>query len=208
MLTCVRGFLTAAIFVLLLAQGVWASAAKDVIDQGLTQVLSLIKDPGYADINKRQELQNQIIALVKNQFDFVEFSARTVGARWNSFTAAQQQNFSAAFSDLLINTYLNKIDGYNGEEISFVGEKTSAKGDRVEVMTILNMKTGKKIPVNYRLLPKDNTWKVYDVLVENISLVKNYRTQFQDILQTSTPEQLIERIRAKTAEVKQKNATR
>ncbi|MBQ7617776.1 MAG: ABC transporter substrate-binding protein, partial [Desulfovibrio sp.] len=87
------------------------------------------------------------------------------------------------------------------EKILFTGEKSSSKGDRTEILTVVTLQSGKKIPVAYRMLPKNDKWVVYDVLIENISLVKNYRTQFQDLLKTSTPEQLIERIKAKAVEV-------
>ncbi len=87
----------------------------------------------------------------------------------------------------------------------YTGEVSSAKGDRTEVRTVVTMKDGKKVPVAYRMLPKDGKWLVYDVLIENISLVKNYRTQFQDILNTGSPENLIARIKAKAMEVRQEN---
>ena len=81
-----------------------------------------------------------------------------------------------------------------------------AAGDRTEVRTVITMKDGKKVPVAYRMLPKDGGWRVYDVLIENISLVKNYRTQFQDILNSASPDQLIERVRVKAQEVRQQDA--
>ena len=87
-----------------------------------------------------------------------------------------------------------------------MGELSSAAGDRLEVRTVITMKDGKKVPVAYRMLPKDGGWRVYDVLIENISLVKNYRTQFQDILNSASPDQLIERVRAKAREVRQQHA--
>ena len=179
-----------------------ASPANDVLQEGLQKVLDLIKSPNYSNPATRDSERSKIATVVRQYFDFHEFSSRTVGARWKQFSAEEQKNFSDVFADLLIYTYVNKIDGYNGEQIQYVGER--AGKDRVEIMTNVTMKDGKKIPVAYRMLPKDSTWKVYDVLLENISLVKNYRTQFQDILKTSTPQQLIERIRAKAKEAREK----
>ena len=129
-----------------------------------------------------------------------------MGPRWHTFTPEQKKAFSDAFADLLISTYVNKIDGYNGEQVLYTGEVASAKGDRVEVRSVITMKDGKKVPVAYRMLPKNGKWMVYDVLIENISLVKNYRTQFQDILNTDSPENLIARIKAKAVEVQQEHA--
>ena len=150
----------------------------------------------------RQQIEDEVLHI----FDFGEFSSRTVGPRWRTFTPAQKKAFSDAFADLLISTYVNKIDGYNGEQVLYTGEVASEKGDRVEVRSVITMKDGKKVPVAYRMLPKNGKWMVYDVLIENISLVKNYRTQFQDILNTDSPENLIARIKAKAVEVQQEHA--
>ena len=107
-----------------------------------------------------------------------------------------------AFAELLLCTYLGKIDGYNGEKVAFVRERANQAGDRVEQQTLLTMKDGKKIPVDYRMLPKNGGWCVYDVVVEGVSLVKNYRTQFQDILQTSSPDELTARVKTKALEAR------
>ncbi len=184
-----------------------AGTAKESLNEGLNSVLEILKRPDYADVNKRKGLREEIGRIVRTKFDFYEFSLRTVGQRWQSFTPKQKADFSDAFANLLISTYVNKIDGYNGEQIVFSGEKASSKGDRVEIMTVVTMKDGKQIPVNYRMLPKDGTWKVYDVLIENISLVKNYRTQFQDLLKSNSPEEVIDRVRARALEV-QENANK
>lgn len=175
--------------------------ARKALDTAVNRVLSTIRDPGYANPATRPALRRQIEEEVRHIFDFGEFSSRTVGPRWRTFSDAQKKDFSNAFADLLLNTYLNRITGYNGETVSYTGETVSPDGDKVEVRTMLTMKDGKKIPVSYRMLKKDDNWRVYDVIIENISLVKNYRTQFQDILNSATPEQLIERVRTKAAEI-------
>ena len=114
--------------------------------------------------------------------------------------------FSDAFAELLLNTYLNKVTGYNGEQVAYVGEVAAPDGKRVEVQTVITMKDGKKTPVNYRMLPKDGSWRVYDVIIENISLVKNYRTQFQVILNTATPDQLTAKVLEKANEVREQQS--
>ncbi|MBQ7608926.1 MAG: ABC transporter substrate-binding protein [Desulfovibrionaceae bacterium] len=190
-------------FAVLLAKPALAETAKESLDSSLVAVLDILKRPEYADPVKRKALREDIARIVRKKFDFYEFSTRTVGQQWQSFSQKQKNDFADAFANLLISTYVSKIDGYNGEQIVFTGEKASSKGDRVEIMTVVTMKSGKKIPVNYRMLPKDGTWKVYDVLIENISLVKNYRTQFQDLLKTKSPEEVIDRIRARTLEVQE-----
>ena len=100
-----------------------------------------------------------------------------------------------AFANLLLITYLDKIQGYNGEKIEYSGEVLSTKGDRAEIQTIVTLSDGKPVPVAYRMMLKNGKWVVYDVLIENVSLIKNYRSQFQDVLTRGTPEQLIERLK-------------
>ena len=182
-----------------------SSPAQLALETSITRILSSIKNPDYVNPATRRPLRQQIEDEVLHIFDFKEFSSRTVGPRWSTFTPAQQQQFSDAFAELLLNTYLSKIDGYNGEQVVYTGEVSSPKGDRTEVRTVITMKDSKKVPVAYRMLPKDGTWFVYDVLIENISLVKNYRTQFQDILNSGSPDQLIARVKAKAQEVRQGN---
>ena len=94
-----------------------------------------------------------------------------------------------------------KIQGYNGEKIEYSGEVLSTKGDRAEIQTIVTLSDGKPVPVAYRMMLKNGKWVVYDVLIENVSLIKNYRSQFQDVLTRGTPEQLIERVEARAREL-------
>ena len=194
----------AAIFCFCLLAGAAqaASPAHQTLERVINNVLNLIKDPAYATPATRAGQRAKIEKEARTIFDFGEFSLRTVGARWKTFTPAQQQGFSEAFANLLIPTYVNKIDGYNGEQVLYLGEVSSSDGSKVEIRTEVALKDGRKIPVAYRMLQKNGKWWVYDVLVENLSLVKNYRTQFQDILTSGTPDELIRRINEKAQEVR------
>ena len=172
-----------------------ASPARKALEVSISRVLDCIKNPDYVNPATRPPLRRQIEDEVYHIFDFGEFSSRTVGPRWKEFSAAQKKSFSNAFADLLLTTYLNKVDGYTGEI-------ANAARTRVEVRTEITMKDGTRVPVAYRMMAKDNSWRVYDIIVENLSLVKNYRTQFQDILTSGTPDELIARVRAKADEVR------
>jgi len=192
---CVLGF-----FALLCLAS--ASAAQDdagaqarrSLETRVNNIFAILQNPGFADKASRPEYRMKIEEEVAKIFDFAEFSSRTVGPRWNSFTTEQRRNFTEAFASLLKATYLDRVDGYNGEKVAYLGEQVSAKGDRVEVRTTLSMKGNKIVPVHYRMLPKDGGWVVYDVIIENISLVMNYRTQFQELLLKGSPETLMARI--------------
>lgn len=179
-----------------------ASPAHQALEQVIGNVLRLIQDPAYANPATRADQRAKIEREVRAIFDFGEFSLRTVGPRWKTFAPAQQRSFGEAFANLLIPTYVNKIDGYNGERVVYLGEVSNGDGSKVEIRTEVALKDGRTIPVAYRMLQKNGQWRVYDVLVENLSLVKNYRTQFQDILATGTPDELIGRINEKAREAR------
>lgn len=175
--------------------------ARQALATSVDRIMADIKNPDFLNPATRGPLRARIEDEVYHIFDFGEFSSRTVGPRWRSFSAEEKKRFSDAFANLLFNTYLNKVTGYNGESVIYNGETVSPNGNLVEVRTTLAFKDGKRTPVNYRMIYKDGSWRVYDVIIENISLVRNYRTQFQDILKNATPDQLIERINQKAKEV-------
>ena len=175
--------------------------ARQALETAVDRILADIRNPDYVNPATRGPLRRQIEDEVYHIFDFSEFSSRTVGPRWRSFSPEIKKQFADAFANLLLNTYLNKVTGYNGEKVDLLGEVVSRDGKQVEVRTSISMKNGKKIPVFYRMLNKDGAWRVYDVIIENISLVKNYRTQFQSILNSASPEELIAKINARAKEV-------
>ncbi len=165
-------------------------------------VIMLLKTPEYKNTATRLSIRNKIEAEVRKIFDFNEFSPRTLGKNWPSFTDEQKKQFNDAFSNLLLATYLDKVDGYHGEKISYNGENISNNGDRAEVKTMLNLTDGRTIPIIYRMMSKNNSWFVYDVIIENISLIKNYRSQFQDLLIKGSPEALIKRVQERAVELR------
>jgi len=126
-------------------------------------------------------------------FDWRELSRRAAAEHWAKFTPKQQDDFVVAFSELLQKTYIRKLDKYNNEKVSYLKEQI--EGNQAFVNTLVAMKD-KSIPINYVMIKRDQ-WLVYDVFVEGVSLVKNYRTQFAKILVKESPEALIQRIKDK-----------
>lgn len=183
-----------------------ASPSRSVLESTIDKCLGMLAAPAFKNPSTRDSQRAKIEVEVRKVFDFQEFSARTVGQRWRTFSDQQKQVFADAFADLLIATYLGQLNNYNGEKIRYIGERANDKGDRVEQMTEIATSDGKTIPVNYRMLPKSGKWVVYDVIVEGVSLVKNYRTQFQDILNSASPDDLTKRIRDKVTEVKNRKS--
>ena len=204
---CGRTLFCVAVFCGMIMGMAWANTAPSQrLRETVDQVLLVLQEPDYRNPATRAPLRAKIEQQVRAVFDFEEFSARTVGKNWPSFTDDQKKRFDDAFADLLLVTYLDKIQGYNGEQVAYTGEVLSSSGDRAEVQTVVTLSDGKKVPVAYRMMMKNGEWVVYDVLIENVSLIKNYRSQFQDVLAKGTPDQLIDRVVARISELRAQEA--
>ncbi len=179
------------------------SEARQRLEKAINSVLSELDKPALHSETGREAVLAQVESIIYDFFDFEELSMRTVGPQWKTLTPDQQKRFIDVFTTLLRETYLEKLDGYDGETVSYTGETSSTKGDKVEVQTIVNMRK-KPVPVAYRMLKK-NTWRVYDVIIEGVSMVQNYRTQFQDMLSKGDPEALIRQVGVKAEEVRATN---
>ena len=181
------------------AQGIDPAEARADLQQAIDQVLEILRKPEFKDLKKHPDLERQMEDAVQGIFDFTAFAAGTVGPRWRTFSADEKTRMTEAFTDLLRSTYLSKFDSYDGEQIIYTGEVV--KGDRVEVSTVVRTMDNKQIPITYRMMKRD-TWVVFDAVAEGMSLVQNYRTQFQDALIKETPDQLIARIAAQAEKIR------
>jgi phospholipid transport system substrate-binding protein len=177
--------------------------AREALRHNVDGIITLLSSAEFKDPQTRPQVRGEIEALIRQSFDYEEFAMRTVGPRWRSFNDDQRHRFAEAFAALLRSSYMDQLESYNGEKVEYADERASSDGSRVEVQTFI-VQPDKKIPVAYRMLHKDR-WVVYDVLVEGISLVKNYRTQFQELLRKESPDELITRIIAKAEEVGRAN---
>jgi phospholipid transport system substrate-binding protein len=128
-------------------------------------------------------------------FDYTELSKRTLGQNWSKFNASQQTEFLGLYKTLLEDAYADKIITYTDEKVVF-GKETTLSEKTVEVQTTVITKKA-DIPINYRVIQKGSDWKVYDVVIEGVSLVSNYRNQFKEILSNKTPDALLDTLRKK-----------
>jgi phospholipid transport system substrate-binding protein len=201
----ILGGVPALVFLLSLALTcpAWADpgTARDAAEKGTSVILSLLADPAFNDPATKADMRQKIEQELLSLFAFDEFSSRTVGPNWRQFSPDQRQRFQHAFTNLLRNTYIDTLDSYNGEQVAYSGELSSDNGTRVEIqMNFLGKE--KTYPLAFRMLVKNDRWMVYDVLVEGISMIKNYRDQFRDILARGDAEALIRRIEEKAEEQK------
>ena len=174
---------------------VLAGAPLDTVKGYSDEVLEVLRDPALKADAAKQTKKDKLRAISEKMFDFTELSRRTLTNNWKKFSPDQQKEFVSLYKSLLGNTYSNKIFEYSDEKIIFTKEvPLSAK--TVEVQSTVLRKSA-EIPIYYRVVFKDGTWRVYDVVVEGVSLINNYRTQFKDILSNKPPESLLETLRKK-----------
>jgi phospholipid transport system substrate-binding protein len=177
---------------------VYAGAPLDAVQSNVNKVLEVLRDPKLKAESAKGTKKEKLEAIYEQMFDEGELSKRTLGANWNKLNPAQQKEFTQLYRQVLEKAYIDKILAYTNEKIVFPKESTLAK-DQAEVQTKV-ITSSKEIPIFYRVILKDGTWKVYDVVVENVSLVQNYRSQFNSILAKNTPDQLLETLRKKVKE--------
>jgi len=188
----------AAALLLSLNSGVAAAGIPtDQLRASVDHVLATLQDPALKPESMAAERRAAIRRDADAVFDFTEMARRALGRHWQELNEGQQREFVELFADLLERAYVSKIEKYNGERIAYVGE--SIEGDMATVKTEILTKQATQVPIDYRLLHKGDRWLVYDVLMEGVSLVLNYRTQFDHILQTSSYDELVRRLKANQA---------
>ena len=184
---------------LLLAGGpAWAGVPSDQLKGQIDRVLKVLDDPEMLKDSRAGERRQAIRKVANDIFDFEEIARRTLARHWQARSAPEQQEFVGLMGNLLEDAYISKIETYSGEKIQFLGD--SAEGDLATVRTKIVTKQGTEIPVDYRMLGRGGRWLAYDVLVEGVSLVGNYRTQFYRVIQKQSYPELVKTLKAKQAE--------
>jgi len=176
---------------------------RERVEMSSAKIIELLTQDDFHNLETKPQVLEELEAEVMALFDFEEFSVRTIGPRWRQFSKEQKIAFENAFTSLLRNSYIDTLDTYSGQTLEYVGEISSKDKKRVEVRTLF--KNGDaKYPVAFRMILKNDEWVVYDVIVEGISMIKNYRAQFRDILASSSIDELIKRVQDKSIAKKEK----
>jgi phospholipid transport system substrate-binding protein len=176
---------------------VYAGVPMDTVQKNVNNVLNVLGDPKLKAASAKEIKKDKLRVIFDEMFDEIEFSRRTLGRNWNSLNAAQRTDFVNLFEQILEKNYADKILDYTNEKVEFYKENILSN-TQAEIQSKI-ITASKEIPIFYRVMLKDGKWKVYDVVIENVSLVQNYRTQFNDILAKNTPEQLLEILRQKVS---------
>jgi phospholipid transport system substrate-binding protein len=173
----------------------WAAAPGDAVKGTVDEVIRLLATPALKDPGQKPRILKQVKQVVDRRFDYEEMARRTL-SNWNQLSPTQRREFVALFSELLATSYAEKLAKYSGEKVTYQGDRLD--GDLAEVNTVL-LRTNDRIPINYRLINKGN-WMVYDVVIEGVSLVNNYRSQFTRVIGESSYGELVRRLQTKVEE--------
>ena len=176
-------------------QSTAAGGATDAMRSTIDETLKIIQDKDLKQPSRAEERRRKLEQVVGDRFDYQEMSRRALGAPWNTLSEKDKEEFVALFRNLLITSYADKIETYSGEGVQYLNERTEKEYAEVRTKVL----TGKvEIPLDYRMLNKGADWRVYDVVVDGVSLVNNYRGQFSKILRSSSFADLMEQLRKKT----------
>jgi len=177
-----------------------AGIPTDQLRGAVERVLKTLEDPTLKGEGKVAERRVAVRKIANEIFDFAEIAKRSMARHWQPLSEAQRTEFVGLFADLLERSYISKIETYGGEKIQYTTERT--EGEYATVSTKIITKNGTEVPVDYRMIKRSGDhWLVYDVSIEGVSLVSNYRTQFNKIIQTSSYNDLVAKLKYKQDEL-------
>jgi phospholipid transport system substrate-binding protein len=174
---------------------VYAGAPLDTVQGNVNKVLEILRDPKLKDTAAEEIKREKLRLIYEHMFDDVEISKRALAIHWNSINTTQRQEFVQLFRQVIEKAYIDHILSYSNEKIVFDRETMVSESKAEVQMRIVT--SSKETPVFYRMIVNGGEWKVYDVIIENVSMVLNYRRQFNDILSKNTFEQLSAILRGK-----------
>jgi phospholipid transport system substrate-binding protein len=180
------------------ADRAWAGPPTEQLRAQVDRVLKTLEDPELKKDSRARDRRHAVRKLAEEIFDFSETARRSLGRHWAARTPAEREEFVRLFGDLLERSYLTKIEVYGGERVQYLGD--SIDGESATARTKIITKQGTEIPIDYKMMKRGDRWVVYDVAIEGVSLISNYRTQFNKIIQTSSYGELVKKLKTKQEE--------
>jgi len=178
------------------ASSLSAGVPTDQLRGTIDRILEILQDEDLKSDHKRQARRSLLRNAISTRFDFTEMAKRSLGAEWRRRTPQQQREFVELFTDLLQDAYIADIESYQGEKVVFTRERLDP--EYAEVESLLANARGATYTMNYRLHLIDKEWRVYDVVIENVSIVNNYRSQFSRIISRWSYEEVVRRMKDKS----------
>jgi phospholipid transport system substrate-binding protein len=178
--------------------GAWAGPPTDQLRARIDQVYKILGDPELQGATKTDQRRTAIVIAAREIFDFGEMAKRSLGQHWEQRTPAEREEFVRLFTELIQRSYISKVDQRGAEQMIMQSEKV--EGDYAIVRTALPLGPGRQMPIDYRMHNTDDRWQVYDLSIDGISLVANYRAQFNKVIRTSSYEALVARFKSRQTE--------
>ena len=181
----------------------YAAQPLDILRNSIDEGIDVLKDPGYEGSSQKDLQRQKLWQILRQIFDFKEFSMLALGRNWNKFTPGQQLEFTELFSKFVNIYYLTRLqDRYNNEEVIYVDQNLISPTRAVVHVKVLWR--NQAVPVDIKMLRRGDSWRVYDIVALGISAVRFYRGQFQELLRNESPAQVIERLRVKIEKIEAK----
>ena len=196
-----------AVGVALAAGTAWSGPPTDQVRVSVDQVLKIVQDPQLKQPRNAAKRRARIREVARELFNFEAMTQDALGRHWKERTPEQRKRFTELFTDLLESSYVGRIESYSGEKIVYLSELTD-EGDTVTVRSKVVTQRDTEIPLDYRMRKNGQRWEVFDVLIERVSLVANYRTQFNKIIMQSSYEELVKKMEQKQFEVAEEQKTK
>ena len=191
-------FLLLYSFLFVAAGTVYAEDPKDLMKQTIDKVIDILKNKELKAPEKAAERLSELRAVIGARFDYEEMAQRSLAFFWKKRTPEEKKEFVSLFTDLLERSYTNRIESYTDEKILYTYQKI--EGDHASVKTEIITKRNVEVPIEYRLLKENGDWKVYDVVIEGVSLINNYRNQFNKIIRQGSYQELVQKMKNKREE--------
>ena len=187
--------ITLVLFIFAQSYMATAGAPGDQLKQSVERIQTILSDSNLKGEAKTQERRQKLKEVINARFDFGDMAKRSLGPEWQKRSPEEQKEFVRSFTALLEGAYFDKLESYNGEKVRYVNERQDK--DFAEVATKITNDKGEDFSLNYRLHDVNGDWKVFDIIIENISLVNNFRSQFNRVLAKSSYADLIQTMNQK-----------
>jgi phospholipid transport system substrate-binding protein len=190
-----KGLIFVFSLLMILVVPVYAGEPTDMIKQTTDKIIAIVSDPALKAPEMEKRRRRLIREAIDERFDWEEFSRRSLARYWRQRTPEEKKEFIELYGKLLERTYLDKVEGYSGEKVFYVGEKVEGDYATVDVKVITPENV--EIPLQYRMRKNHGRWLVYDIIIEGVSLVNNYRAQFNSIIMRSSYRELVKKLKKK-----------
>jgi phospholipid transport system substrate-binding protein len=186
------------LFALSSVHGAWAGPPTDQLREGVERVFTILRDPELEGEKKANQRRTAVGTAAGEIFDFGEMAKRSLGQHWDQRTPAEREEFGRLFTELIQRSYVSRVDLSGSEKINYKGD--TVDGDYAVVRTTFLLSSGNEMPLDYKMHNTRDRWQVYDLSIDGVSLVSNYRSQFNKIIRTSSYEALVAKLKSRQAE--------